>query len=298
MSKNTPKPSAIQLDMFDSPKKRPPLRAADDYGFDLQHYVMENGDHLYSVQDWIMGVAKTADTQQAKNIFQKFKKRRTSDNLALVVLPYLSPNGRTYQMEFASEKTLYTLTQYIQANTGIRNAVLDFLASAGVAVGDAEQIVAKTADTQPLAAKDKRLISAKIDQGYSDDEAKTFLQLVKEGVPTRKELTAVFKLVVRGTINYAQITDTEYKAIFDMTAKEIRAMTGFKTARDGMTPTGRAIVTAAETALESVFMQQRDLTFDRAMQLTYEVCSAYGGTVKKLETVMGVSLATGHKLLN
>ena len=284
--------------MFESPKKRPPLRAADEYDFPLQHYIQEDGSHYYSAQDWIMGVAQAADTQQAKDIFQKFKKRRTSDNLALVVLPYLSPNGRTYQMEFVSEKTLYTLTQYIQANTGIRNAVLGFLADAGVAVGDAEQ-KAQAADTQQakLSSQDKRLLKDKIEQGYSEDEAKTFIELVKEGKVKRKDWTAVLKLVVRGAINYALITNVEYTSVFNMTAKQIKAATGFTVARDGMTPQGRAIMTAVELSLEAALNARGECTFKEACLITENVCLAYGGTVKNLEAMMGISIATGLPLM-
>lgn len=287
-------PQSLTADMF--PVKRPPLRAADEYVFDLQHYIQEDGTHYYSVQDWIMGVAQTADTRHAKDIFQKFKKRRTSDNLSLVLLPYLSPNGRTYQMEFAGEKTLYLLTQYIQANTGVRNEVLDFLATAGVAVGNAEQ-VAQTADTQSLPSKDKKLISAKIDQGYSEDDAKTFLQLVKEGKVKRREWTAVLKLAVRGNINYAQVTNQEYKSLFNMTAAQIKEATGFDVARDGMTPTGRAFLTAAELALEAAFNQHRDLTFPQALEITRGVCDDCRISIGAIEGRLGISLATGLKLL-
>lgn len=298
MKHSSTKPLVTQTqNMFDSPKKRPPLRAADIYGFTLQHYVQGDGTHFYSIQDWIMGVAQTADTQQAKNIFQQFKVRRTSYIKTLVQLPYVASNGRTYQMDFANEKTLYSITQYLRAETGIRDKVLEFLSDAGVAVGDAEQI-AQTADTQQaLSSQDKRLLKDKISQGYSEDDAKTFLELVKEGKVKRKDWTAVLKLVVRGVINYAHITNVEYTSVFNMTAKQIKEATGFTVARDGMTPQGRAIMTAVELSLEAALNARGECTFKEACLITENVCLAYGGTVKNLEAMMGISIATGLPLI-
>jgi len=290
--------SMSETDNSASAPKRPPLRAADEYRFDLQHYIQEDGTHYYSVQDWIAGVAKTSDTQQASTLLQNIKKRAGSVLKTLTQLPYRASDGKTYRATFADEKTIYGITQHMRANTGIRDAVLEFLSDAGVTVGDVEQAVAK-GETKPshFSKKEQSLLSAKISQGYSEDEAKTFLVLVKEGKVKRRQWTDVLKLAVRGNINYGRVTNVEYLALFNMTAEEIRAVTGFNIARDGMTPTGRAFVTAAELALEAAFNQHRDLTFQQALGITRQICEACGISVKNIENILGISLATGIALL-
>lgn len=274
------------------------LVVAGAHNFPLQHVVTSDGHVFYAVQDWIAGVAKTG---QPSDFWQALKKRTRKMGIELSTscrqLPYLASNGREYKMDYADGETLYLITQHMGVDTGIRNEVLAYLAKTGAFVDRVRSTLASQSETPKLPARAKRLMAAKVDQGYSDDEAKTFLQLVHEGIPARKDLTAVLKLVVCGAINYGQATDTEYRAIFNMTARQIKALTGFKVARDALTPAGRAIVTAAEVSVEAALNQRINLTFQEALHITEQVCLAYGGTVKNLEAVMGVSLVTGKPLL-
>jgi hypothetical protein len=142
-----------------------------------------------------------------------------------------------------------------------------------------------------------RFIAAKVAQGMSEADAVDFLQAVQEGRITRREWTAALKAAVSGAINYAQITNTEYTTLFDKTAKQIREATGFKTARDGMTKTGRHILAAAESALEDAFKQYQDLTFPQALELTRGICSDFRISVQSVQARLGIDLATGTPLL-
>jgi len=76
----------------------------------LQHYIQEDGTHYFSVQDWIAGVAKTSDTQQASTLLQNIKKRAGSVLKTLTQLPYRASDGKTYRATFADEKTIYGIS--------------------------------------------------------------------------------------------------------------------------------------------------------------------------------------------
>lgn len=143
----------------------------------------------------------------------------------------------------------------------------------------------------------ERFLESKQAQGMSANEAKDFLVLVQEGHVSRRQWTDVLRDVVRGVIQYGVITDAQYVILFGMKAKRITEETGFKTARDGMTLVGRQIVNACDITLVSEFKRHTDLTFPQAVELAKGVCSDFSPTIKLLEARMGVSLATGHKLL-
>lgn len=294
----TPQLSLFQDD--DQPHKRPPLKAADLYDFELQHYIQENGSILYSVQDWIMGVAQTQEAQRAKNIFQLAKRRTTSFLEKLVKLPYRASNGKTYQMDFADEETLYQITQRMDATTGIRDEVLSFLAQSGVFAGNVMQGLAnqgKTAPIDQLKGNSKKLAKAKIQQGMSQSEALEFIQIAQDGKEKRKGWIAALKAAVRDSIRYDIATDTEYRELFGVSAKDIKQATGFDTARDGMTAAGRAFVTAAELSLEALFNQRENLTFQDALVMTRELCRDFRIPISSVEKRLGISLATGKPLL-
>lgn len=143
----------------------------------------------------------------------------------------------------------------------------------------------------------QRFLDAKMAQGMSEVEALDFLKAVQDGRITRREWTAALKQAVRDSINYGQITNTEYTTLFDKTAKQIRDLTGFKVARDGMTKPGRKMLEAAESALEEIFNQRRDLTFLEALALTRDICSDFRISIQAVQGRLGIDLATGTPLI-
>lgn len=304
MKKNSPNTDSRQMSFLSDTARQTPeqseiINISMDHGFPLQRCILPDGREMYAVQDWIAGVARPADTRV---FWQQMKKRlQNSQNelyTACIQLPYLSSNGKSYQMDYADGQTLYGITQYMGVDTGIRNQVLAYLAKSGVFADKVREAIAKKKKEQEsLSPKEQRLLEAKQSQGYSEDDAKTFLQLVKEGKVKRREWTAVLKLAIRGHINYGQVTNVEYISLFNMTAGQIKEITGFDIARDGMTPTGRAFLTAVELALEAAFNQYRDLSFQHALAITRDICQDCRISIASVEKRLGVSLATGQKLL-
>jgi hypothetical protein len=294
-----------QLTLFQDKEfsdKRPPLNIADRYGFDLQHYIREDGSILYSVQDWIAGVGKV---ENARRFWTDLKARaqKAGDELyaSCVQLPYQASNGKTYKMDFANEETLYQITQRMDTNTGIRNDVLTYLSIAGVFAADVAEALANRENGSPvdqLKGGVKKLAKAKIQQGMTQSEALEFIQIAQEGKEKRKGWMAALKAAVRDSIRYDIATDTEYRELFGVSAKDIKQATGFDTARDGMTAAGRAFLTAAELSLEALFNQRDNLTFQDALAMTRELCRDFRIPIASVEKRLGISLATGQSLLS
>jgi hypothetical protein len=297
MKKDTPSRYAIQLFSDEDVDTPLPLLTARQWGFDLQYHTQDN-QLLYSPHDWISGLTGETDLKKISQMWDVFKKQVSISN-RMMKLPYLASDGKQRPRDFVPDVDLYAFAAHARAlkGRGLMQDIKAFLAKSGAFADAVRREIAQKTDVPKLPSRDKRLMASKMDQGYSEDDAKTFLQLVHEGIPARKDLTAVLKLVVRGVINYGQATDTEYRAIFNMTARQIKELTGFKVARDGLTPAGRAIVTAAEIAVEMALNQYPALTFQEALRITEKICKAYGASVSQLEEVMGVSLVTGKPLL-
>lgn len=158
--------------------------------------------------------------------------------------------------------------------------------------------MAKQAAKKIKDGREERLLSeAKIAQGMHPTEAKEFARQVVAAKETRNDWTAALQAAVIGSINYGQATNTEYVNLFGRTAKEIKEMTGFTVARDAMTTEGRAIVTAVEATMTKMFLRHENLTFNQALRIVEEVCSAYRISVVNVEKLLGVELATGRALL-
>jgi hypothetical protein len=143
----------------------------------------------------------------------------------------------------------------------------------------------------------ERFIQAKMRQGMTRDEAAFFLQQAQAGRITHHEWTDALKEFVIDAINYGYATNTEYRGLFGKTAKEIREITGFKTARDGMTVEGRSILTALESTVEHVIRQRGMIKFAEALKIITDACLIYRSSVEGAQRMLGVDLATGQSLL-
>lgn len=155
-------------------------------------------------------------------------------------------------------------------------------------------------DPLQLKSEEKRLIAAKVEQGFSPEEARLFILIRREGIATRNQWTDALKAVVRGAIagyHYSTATNTEYQGLFQRTAKDLSAETGFSTARDGLTLEARSILTAAEIVLEKRLRMHETITFAQAIEIVKDVCSTFRIPIAQAEQQLGIDFATGKPLL-
>lgn len=75
-----------------------------------------------------------------RKFWQNLKKRLKKANIQLSPpwrqLPYLATDGKRYQTDHLTNQGLYQITQRMDANTGLRTAVLDYLAQSGVVLDE------------------------------------------------------------------------------------------------------------------------------------------------------------------
>jgi hypothetical protein len=117
--------------------KRPlPEIIADHCGFPLARREIDS-IRYYAVQDWLRGIAQIDDARKFwYDIKRRLKKAGVEMSVLCRRLPYKASDGKNYPRDYADAETLYRITQRMDANTGIREAVLQFLARAGVVVDE------------------------------------------------------------------------------------------------------------------------------------------------------------------
>lgn len=224
--------------------------------------------------------------------YWKRSEKRLKDQVGDVIpgLVYRTPETGGRPSPYATFKTFMRIVQVSEIREW--DAMREWMA--GLAQERLEETVNPALGIQRA---QQRFLDAKVAQGMSEDEALDFLKAVQDGRVTRREWTAALKQAVRDSINYGQITNTEYTTLFEKTAKQIRDLTGFKVARDGMTKPGRKMLEAAESALEEIFNQRRDLTFLEALALTRDICADFRISVQSVQARLGIDLATGMPLI-
>lgn len=283
-----------QLELF--PHQTEPIKVSERWKFDLAYIDTDgNPDHyLYAAIDWYVALGGSrASWHNFKNGLvipdHKLPSLTTDD--------YTASNGRTYQMDYVNEADLYTITIEMRAMESRPQLaeIRKYLADAGVLRGRLERHHEQTKET--LTSADKRLLNAKVNQGYSQDEARKFLSVAKDGRVTRNQLTDALKDCVIGACNYPIATDTEYKGLFNRTAKEISKATGLKNARDGMTTEARGILIAAESTIARLLKDRETVTFSEALEIIRHVGTIYRFSVEQAQLTLGIDLATGQALL-
>lgn len=278
---------------LDSSKTEPlPLQIAAQYGFSLQHHTQDDDTIVYAVQDWIAGVGQSDQPARFwKDLQKRAKKTGTELFASCVQLPYRASNGRTYQMDFATDETLYLITQRMDTNTGIRNDVLSFLAKAGAFVDELRQ--------DPEAAELK-IAAHRQQQNATRDAA---WQAAREmGIVTRKSFMAML-LTVNPEINAGQATNDVYRGVFGTDAKGLRERLDIGTKqnpRDHMSRLGVMYVMVAEEACRIQLAGYGDddvLPLPVIHRTIQTIAKATGVQAQDMALTLGIDLATGLPLL-
>lgn len=283
MVKHTSKPPETQLELpfldshSNTQDKRPlPLIVASKWQFPLQHYEpnQDQPEYLYSVQDWIMGMG--ANKATARKTWSMLRSNFESNTLKL---PYKTAGGE-FQMDFATDKVLYAIA--IEMRPMSKRPVLDeirnYLVECGVKFDEIRRDETKAAE----------FVDA------LNHHHKTRL----EGIVTRNELMDLINALYGKSFPYAQFTDVENVGLFRRTAKQIRAKTGLKNAREGMTTQAIAFCAIAESSCEQLLKGRGSVSIPEAFDIMRKITAPLGITVKQLEAQLGVDLATGLPLLH
>lgn len=283
-----------QLSLFnvnDYNDHRPaPERVASAHGFVLAFHEDADGDvdhRWYAVQDWIAGVSRTDNPARFWN---DLKRRLKKANIQLydscVQLPYLAKNGKKYKLDFAQPSTLYEIVQRMDANTPLRDAILRYLARAGVKLDqyrrDPEKMLQDT-----IAAYSKK--------GMSSEQIEARLGgIVKRNVLTRALRDGVI------SPNYAEGTDRIYLGLCDHTAKALRKVLNVPehaNLRDYIGTVGLQYISLAENLIGERLSTETDIQWSAALRIIDEFAAMVGEQAKQASRMLGRDVFTNRPLL-
>ncbi|MEP7286308.1 MAG: hypothetical protein ABI947_11125 [Chloroflexota bacterium] len=268
-----------------------PELIAEAYGFPLAYHDHEDGNRYYAVQDWISGVAEPPNPT---NFWAMMKKRLAKANVGLYIpcvqLPYRATNGRTYKMDHAQAETLYQITQRMDAQTGLRDKVLNFLAQAGVTLDEMRIDPDKALDAGIRGYKRK---------GKTDKWIETRLQSKAQ----RLNFTAAFRRSMRQDPQqwqYAVITDEMRLGLWKRSTAALKTQMGL-TKNDNLRDHQSDIAIAYELLAERISAyeldRERDLEFDQAKKIVRTNSESVGKHAEETGRRLGIDIATDQPLL-
>ncbi len=258
----------------------------------------------YAVQDWIIGVAQPAN---ASNFLVKMKRRLKKAKIEVVTwchqLPYTASNGKKYNVDFATAEGLYIITQRMDAETGLRDRILRFLAKAGVIVDEArtdpdgllEQVVGKNPE---------RVIEAVIEFYRKRGNKDEWIASRILGIQARKRFTTTFQeslANVPASQLFGRITNTMRLGVWKRKTGTLKAQMKLKhndSLRDNMTPLALSYEMLAENVASHVLAQKHGLKFDEADQIVRENSELVGKQVDEMSRFLNIDIATNQPLLN
>lgn len=268
----------MQLSLFD---------AQPDFDASIRR-TTENGTVYFSLVDMM---SQFADSKQdARKYWNDTKDRLKKDGFEVSEkirqLKLEAKDGKTYKTDCADGETCLRIVQSIPSPKA--EPIRQWLAQLGyerleetvnpdLGIQRAKE---RARQTYTSWGKDDRWISARMD-----------------GMVHRNQLTEALKSAVVDTVQYGKATNAEYKGMFHKTAKEITEITGFKNARDGMTPEALGLLTAAESTMSRFIGDREQLHFDEALQIITAVAEMYRVSVERVQAALGIDLATNKPLL-
>jgi hypothetical protein len=213
-------------DAFDDSRPLPEI-IASTHKFPLQSHDTDHG-RVYAVQDWMRGVMKKDDVRAD---WKHMQKRATELLNSLQQLPYKASNGRTYQMDYADAEGLYAITQRMDASTGLRNAVLAYLAKAGVKLDEYRR------DPAQMIIEGQGLLKRRAERYIAEGRAPEWAGSRGLGIMSHAAFKAELYRVCP-EIRFGLAINSEYRGLFGSTAAELRDQRGIAKrgdTRDGLT---------------------------------------------------------------
>jgi hypothetical protein len=290
-SPNESQPKQMTLWNNDPLDNRPlPEIIADQYSFTLAYHDVGDVRH-YAVQDWIKGVAQT---DNPRRFWADMKKRSDKAGSQLyaqcVQLPYKASNGKTYQMDHAAAETLYQIAQRMDAETGLRDKVLSYLAKAGVLLDD-------------IRIDPSKGIEAGVSRYERQGKSPEWIEARTAGIYSRNAFTLAVKnaIVDLGKETYAHATETLYKGLWQRTTKQLRGELNLnpkQNVRDAMSSIALAYTNIAEAACARKLGEAQEVPETVAMEIIYEIAKIISQQAKQTAGLLGVDPFTGKPLLS
>ncbi|MBZ0282870.1 MAG: hypothetical protein K8L97_19175 [Anaerolineae bacterium] len=227
---------------LDDDEKIPlPLLVAKKWKFNLTCIESADG-YLYSTHDWIYGLTKTTNVRA---IWADFKRRTNLMELLASTqqLPYKHSNGKTYQMDFTTDKGLYLIAQHLRVTKSRPelDEIKQYLAKAGVFVDEARlnpEAAAEVLDNVAYNREYNKLLA----EGFSPDEAKEWLDVRFKSKKQRRIITAIWNIRgINTPKDFADLTNQIHRVALGLTATRHKRQLAVK-------DTPRNYISAADNA--------------------------------------------------
>lgn len=215
--------NAIQMSLFDDDLPLP-LIVARKWGFSLQYH-FDNGVYWFSPLDWIAGLIGYASASQTwRNI-----ERKNDGVFSKHTLPYNAPDGKTYPMDFVTDKGLYWIATHLRAKAGREAlaAIRIYLSDAGAFAdlarrnpGEVGQALIAADEQRQLAKEAQKLM---LRDGISRDDAYQHVKVRKASKTRRISITDSWKS--RGVTTqgeFIMLSNAVMKVAIGQTATEYR----------------------------------------------------------------------------
>jgi DNA-damage-inducible protein D len=282
----------VEYPVYDPNDPRPlPEIVAEFYGFPLAFADDTDGNRYYAVQDWIKGVAQAAEPRK---YWDRMKRRLKKSGIDLSSsgrqIPYRLPDGRTYKMDYATATGLYQITQRMDANTGLRNKVLQFLAKAGVVVDD-------------MRIDPDKALEAAVEGYRRQGKSEKWIQTRVISKVTRLYFVAAFTQSMKDKPvpkHYAMITDEIYLGLWKRRVSVLKKQMGLKkgdSMRDYQSIFALGYEMLAEGMSSRRLEERQDLVFDEAKKIVRASSDFFGKQADEAGKEMGVDIATDRPLL-
>jgi hypothetical protein len=276
----------------DPSDKRPlPEIIAERAGFPLAYHDREDGQRFYAVQDWIAGVAQAESPARFwTDMKRRMKKAGVQLYASCVGLPYRAANGKSYKMDHADAQTLYQITQRMDANTGLRDRVLRFLAAAGVILDeiriDPDKAIEAVYAYYRKQGKNDSWIDARIKSKLARIAFTQAFTLCLKHKPQPRHFGIITNTMRRGL--WRRDTQTLLKEM---------GLSKEDNLRDHMPEIGLLYETINERTTAFQLEKQNNLEFEDANKIAYRNARLIGKQAAQTSRELGIDLATNKPLL-
>jgi hypothetical protein len=278
-----------------------PLIVAERWNFPLAHLHHEQA-LFYAVQDWIRGLTGEADTRY---LISKFKKTEAGQQTwnSIQRLPYKASDGKTYQRDYATDRGLYLIAQYLRVKQDrpMLDEIRRFLAAAGAFVDKVRREPDKLIDA--AAVNPDKLLEAFIEYHRKRGKDDHWIRMRIDSKIKRNRFTAALAEFVRDVLtprHYATATDDVYRGLWGRTAaalkRELSVSSG--SLRDHQPTLALYYQGIVEEVCAQKIGAREELWWEEAREIIRQVTLIIGRQAQETSELLGQDLATGRPLLS
>ncbi|MBX3066176.1 MAG: hypothetical protein KF726_24570 [Anaerolineae bacterium] len=206
-------------------------------------------------------------------------------------LPYIAADGKKYKMDHATHDALYQITQRMDANTGLRDVILTYLAKSGVVMDDIridpDKAMEIAIEGYRRMGKDDRWIGARLN-----------------GKIKRERFTSALKASVVDYLtqrHYAIATDDIYLGLWNRTAAQLKGelkLSSTASLRDNQPTLALIYQGLAEEVAAQKLLDKQELGWEEAEEIVCEVANIIGVQAQATSKYLSTDIATGKPLLS